>query len=135
MNEIKDKEFNNTIVLIRLKGTLSTGKHTDIDYKEIFSTLYDKSAYFVMKNTNALTTKEFKEIKIDTKSVDETENSLIKEHLGQIKLKDIDNEKEELLIKNLMKVLSTEKQEGETVADFEKRVKDDVSIVLDVDVK
>ena len=88
-----------------------------------------------MKNTNALTTKEFKEIKIDTKSVDETENSLIKEHLGQIKLKDIDNEKEELLIKNLMKVLSTEKQEGETVSDFEKRVKDDVSIVLDVDVK
>jgi len=135
MSEIKDKEFNNTIVLIRLKGILSSGKPTDIDYKEIFSTLYDNSAYFVMKNTNALTTKEFKEIKIETKSVDETENSIIKEHLGQIKLKDIDNEKEEILIKNLMKVLSTEKQEGETNPDFEKRIKDEVSIVLDVDVK
>ena len=135
MNEIKSKEFNDTIVLIRLNGTLSSGKPTDIDFKEIFSILYDKSAYFVMKNTNALTTKEFEEIKIEAKSVKETENSLIKEHLGQIKIKDMDTQKEESLIRDLMKVLGTEKQEGETNPDFEKRVKDEVSKVMDVDVK
>ena len=134
-NEIKDKEFNNTIVLIRLKGTLSSGKPTDIDFKEIFSNLYDKSAYFVMKNTSALTTKEFEEIKIDTKSVDETETNLINEHIGQIKLKDINTSKEKLLIKNLMKALEAEKQEGETNVDFERRVKEETSKVLDVDVK
>ena len=135
MDEIKDKEFNNTIVLIRLSGTLSSGKPTDIDFKEIFSLLYSKSAYFVMKNTSSLTTKEFEEIKIDTKSVEEAENSIIKEHLGQIKLKNFGNEKEELLIKGLMHALSTEKQEGETVADFERRIKEEVSKVLDVEVK
>jgi len=132
ISEIKDKEFNDTIVLIRLSGILSSGKPTDIDFKEFFSALYDKSAYFVMKNTNALTTKEFQEIKIDTKSVEETENSLIKEHLGQIKIKDMDTDKEESLIKELMKTLGTEKQEGETNADFERRVKEDVSKVLDI---
>ena len=135
MDEIKDKEFNNTIVLIRLSGTLSSGKPTDIDFKEIFSLLYSKSAYFVMKNTSSLTTKEFEEIKIDTKSVEEAENSIIKEHLGQIKLKNFGNEKEELLIKGLMYALSTEKQEGETVADFERRIKEEVSKVLDVEIK
>jgi len=132
-NEIKDKEFNNTIVLIRLSGTLSSGKPTDIDFKEIFSLLYDKSAYFVMKNTNALTTKEFEEIKIDTKSVEDAESSIIKEHLGQIKIKDMTMEKEESLIKELIKTLATEKQEGETVSDFERRVKEEVSKVMDVD--
>ncbi|MBI2208163.1 exonuclease SbcCD subunit D [Candidatus Woesearchaeota archaeon] len=134
-SEIKHKEFNNTIVLIRLHGTLSSGKPTGIDFKEIFSILYGKSAYFVMKNTSALTTKEFEEIKIDVKSVEEAENSIIKEHLGQIKLKNFDNEKEELLIKSLMEALSTEKQEGETNPDFERRIKEEVSKVLDIDVK
>ena len=133
MDEIKGKEFNNTIVLIRLTGTLSSGKPTDIDFKEIFAALYNKSAYFVMKNTSALTTREFEEIKIDTKSVEEAENSIIREHLGQIKMKNLGNEKEELLIKSLMDVLSAEKQEGETNVDFERRIKEEVSKVLDVD--
>ena len=133
INEIKDKEFINTIVLIRLFGSLSSGKPYDIDFKEIFSVLYDKSAYFVMKNTNQLTTKEFEEIKIDTKSAEEAEEKIIKEHLGQIKLKDMNLEKEEALIKQLIQTLSTEKQEGETNPDFEKRIKDDVSRVLDVE--
>ena len=135
IDEIKNKEFINTIVLIRLSGSLSSGKPHDIDFKEIFTQLYDKSAYFVMKNTNALTTKEFEEIKIDTKSTEDAEAAIIKEHLGQIKLKNMDIEKEEALIKALMQTLSTEKQEGETNPDFEKRVKDEVSKVLDVDVK
>src|SRR3989338_759088 len=135
MDEIKGKEFNNTIVLIRLTGTLSSGKPTDIDFKEIFAALYGKSAYFVMKNTSALTTKEFEEIKIDAKSVEEAENSIIKEHLGQIKLANFGNEKDESLIKGLMDTLSTERQEGETVADFERRIKEEVSKVLDVEIK
>ena len=133
INEIKDKEFINTIVLIRLSGSLASGKPYDIDFKDIFQKLYDKSAYFVMKNTNALTTKEFEEIKIDTSSTEDAEAAIIKEHLGQVKLKDLDTEKEEALIKDLMKQLSTEKQEGETNPDFEKRVKDEVSKVLDVE--
>ena len=133
VNEIKDKEFNDTIVLIRLFGSLSSGKPYDIDFKEIFAMLYDKSAYFVMKNTNALTTKEFEEIKIDTKSTEDAEAAIIKEHLGQIKLKYLDINKEEALIKDLMNLLSTEKQEGETNPDFEKRVKDEVSKVLDLE--
>src|SRR3989339_293238 len=57
-DEIKGREFNDTIVTIRLEGVLENGKPSDINFKEIFGKLYEKSAYFVMKNTNALTTKE-----------------------------------------------------------------------------
>lgn len=132
-NEIKDKEFNDTIILIRLFGSLASGKPTNINFKHIFEKLYDKSAYFVMKNTNALTTKEFEEIKIDMKSVEDVEEKLIKEHLGQIKVKDF-SEKEEEVTKELMRILSQEKAEGMTKPDFEKKVKDEVKSVLELDV-
>ena len=62
--QIKNKEFNNTIVTIRATGELKTGKPTDINFKSIFAELYLKSAYFVMKSTSMLNSKEFKEIKI-----------------------------------------------------------------------
>ena len=132
-DEIKDKEFINTIVLIRLYGSLSSGKPTDINFKGIFERLYDKAAYFVMKNTNALTTKEFEEIKIDMKSVEDVEEKLIKEHLGQIKVNDF-AEKEEEITKELMEILSQEKAEGMTKPDFEKKITDEVKKILELDV-
>ena len=133
LEETKDREFVDTIVTIRLFGVLKNGKPRDIDFKDIFSKFYDKQAYFVMKNTTKLATKEFEEIKIEKKSVDDIEIDLIKEHLGQIKLKDLDIDKEKELTRNLMKVLSLEKDEGERVFDFEKRVSEEVDKVLEED--
>lgn len=130
MDEIKEKEFFDTIVTIRLEGTLESGKISDINFKEIFDKLYEKSAYFVMKNTYALATKEFEEIKIEASSVEDIEEKLINEHLGQIKLKDMDAKKEKELIKELMKALSAEREEDEKVADFEKRVRKDINKIL-----
>ena len=133
LDEIKNKEFNNTVVLIRFHGTLESGKPSDIDFKEIFTYLYDKSAYFVMKSSHAVVSKEFEEIKTDARNVEDIESFLIKEHLGQIKLENLSLEKEEEFIKNLMRILITEKQEGETVPDFDKRVREEIGRVLELD--
>ena len=120
--KIKNKEFINTIVMIRLHGALSSGRPSDIDLREIFDMLYSKSAYFVMKNTSALTSKEFEEIRVDAGSVEQVESTLIREHLGQVKVEGI-SEKESELIRELMDVLDSEKNEGETVADFSQRLR------------
>ena len=133
LNHFKNKELNNSIVLIRLHGILDSGKPSDIDFKEIFSELYNKSAYFVMKSSHAVMSKEFEEIKTDARNVDDIEQFLIKEHLGQIKLENLTLDKEDELIKNLIKTLSTEKQEGETVPDFEKRIKEEVGKILEIE--
>ena len=133
LNCFKNKELNNTVVLIRLQGVLESGKPGDIDFKEIFNFLYDKSAYFVMKSSHAVTSKDFEEIKTDAHNVEDIESFLIKEHLGQIRLENLSLEKEEELIKNLMRILSTEKQEGETVPDFERRVREEVSRILEME--
>jgi DNA repair exonuclease SbcCD nuclease subunit len=129
LSEIKGKEFYNTIVTIRLKGTLESGKVSDIGFKEIFGLLYEKSAYFVMKSAYLLKTREFEEIKVNVDSIDEIEDTIIKEHVGQIKVKGMDKEAE--LTKTLLKVLSSEKKEGERVADFEARIKAEVDKVLE----
>ncbi len=133
LDYFKNKELNNTIVLMRLSGVLESGKPSDIDFKEIFTFLYDKSAYFVMKSSHAVSSKEFEEVKTDARNVEDIESFLVKEHLGQIKVEDLTIENEEELIKNLMKILSTEKQEGETVPDFDRRVREEVSRVLELE--
>ncbi len=129
LSQIKDKEFNNTIITIRVGGTLESGKPSDINFKDIFEKLYEKSAYFVMKNTNALTTKEFEEIKIDAKDVEDVEEKIINEHLQQIKVEGLDTDKEKQLTKELMNTLTTERGD-EKVADFEKRIKEEVEGIL-----
>jgi exonuclease SbcD len=128
LGQIKGKEFNNTIVTIRVEGKLSTGKPSDVNFKEIFDALYNKSAYFVMKNANKLIGREFEEIKVEQESQEKIEDALIKEHIGQIKC--FDAVKEEHLTKALIKALDTEKQEGERVAEFEKRVIEQLQSIL-----
>ncbi len=131
MDHITGKEFNDTIVTIRVSGILESGKPSDIDFKGIFEKLYEKSAYFVMKNTNALVSKEFEEIKIDAKDVEDVEERIIKEHIGQINVEGI-GDKEVFVTKELMRVLSDSRIEGEKVADFEIRVREDMEKVLGV---
>lgn len=135
INEIEKKEFNNTIVTIRVKGTLESGKPSDINFREIFNLLYSKSAYFVMKSTYLVSTKEFEEIKTDTSNVEDVEKAIIKEHLGQIKVDNLNIEKEESLTNSLLANLDTEKEEGETVRDFDKRIKEDMIKMLEIEDK
>jgi exonuclease SbcD len=130
MSVIGKNEFNNTIVTIRVEGKLESGKISDIDFNSAFQKLYDKSAYFVMKNTSGLTTAEFEDIKINVDNVDAIEESLITEHLGQIKIPGMDVVKEKALVQSLLGVLSSEKSEEENIADFESRLKQELGGVL-----
>ena len=131
--KIKGREFINTIVTIRLAGVLDSGKPSDINLKEIFNKLYDKGAYFVMKNTFKLAAKELGSVKAKTGPVEDTETLLIRQSLGQIKVDNLDIEKEEKLTNRLMAILSNEKEEGERVADFEKRIREEIENVIKLD--
>jgi DNA repair protein SbcD/Mre11 len=123
----KDQNFKDTIVLIRVHGKLKNGRPSDVNFKSIFDSLYQQNAYFVMKNTSKLSSEEFEEVKINTASVEDIENSIIKEHLGQIKFS-VENELE--TTKDLMKTFSSEKHEGEKVYEYDERIKRSVSEIL-----
>lgn len=130
LNPINQQDLTNTLITIRLKGTLDQGKISDIDFKHIFDQLYQRNAYFVMKNTSQLNSEEFEEIKISTESPEQLEEDIIKEHLQQIKL--FDKETEFDLTKNLLHQLNTEKKEGETVKDFQQRIKEELNNLLNL---
>jgi exonuclease SbcD len=126
----KGTNIKGAVITIRVNGELRKGKITDINFKKIFEALYEQGAYFVMKNTEKLTSKEFEEVKINENTAEEIEEKLIQEHSGQLKI--YEKEKEMRLTKELLLQMGAEKQEGEKNMDFEKRVQSEIDTVLNI---
>ncbi|MBI2574566.1 exonuclease SbcCD subunit D [Candidatus Woesearchaeota archaeon] len=124
------KGLINTIVCLRLYGELKEGRTTDIRIKDVMGAFYGKGAHCVLKNSYALTSRFFEEIKVEAATVEDTEDALIKEHLGQIKV--FDAERELQITRALMGALSAEKDEGERQADFEARVTGEAAKALGI---
>ncbi len=110
------KDYEDKILTIRIEGTLLEGKPADLNTNEIFSKF--SKAYSILKNTNKLQSKEFEKL-IEVDDPEELEISLIKE-----------NNYDEKLVMDLMRVLDKEKNEGEKNIDFGNRVIKDVGEVL-----
>jgi DNA repair exonuclease SbcCD nuclease subunit len=124
---IQNKEFNNTIALLKVSGKLKSGKPSDIDFKNIFKELYNKSSYFVMRNTSQLTSQEMEEFHISSGTAEQIEEDLIKKHASKIKFF---GSKEEETIKNLIAAMSEEQKEGEKKYEYEARIKKEVDEAL-----
>jgi len=124
-----EKDFHDHIITIRLKGSLKNGRSFDINFKEIYQELYERGAYFVMKNTSKLFSEEFEEIKLAETNQETAEEEIIKEHLQQIKI--FDHDKEFSTTKSLLNILNTSKKEGETTTTFQQRVLDEINKTIE----
>jgi hypothetical protein len=118
MRELGKYSLANSIVAIRVSGCLRQGRPADVRWNDIFHDVYSRKAYFVMKNTNAFTSKDLEVIMVKEANVEEVEHSLLQQHASQFKFSENDVE----LAKKLMHSLSSEKLEGERNADFESRL-------------
>ena len=125
-------ELGNSIVTLRLFGTLSSGKPSEIDFKQVFDAIYGRGAHFVMKNTAALGSSEFEEVKIKTVPANEAEDEVLKEHISKVRVEGLSEDGEYALAKQLLASLNTEKKEGETAATFERRIREDAEKLLNV---
>jgi len=119
-------DLTNAIVAIRVHGVLRQGRPADVRWNDLFHDAYAKKAYFVMKNSNAFTSKEMEVIMVKEANVEEVEDSLLKQHAGQFKLSANDVE----LAKKLMQSLSAEKADGERNVDFESRLHSELDNLL-----
>ncbi len=122
LQELEKEEVKDKIVLVRGEGELSEGRVSDIKFKEFITHCYDKGAYFVMKNTAKLTSKEFEEFQASHASVDDVEARVIKEHAGQVPINKLDVDGEVTLTKQLLAILGEEQHEGEKKYEYENRV-------------
>ncbi len=128
LNHFSGKDLTNTVVTIRLQGTLQNGKVSDINFNHIFERIYGQDAYFIMKNTAKLQSEEFEEVVISQTDPDKIEQEIIKEHLQQVKMFDVETEFN--LTTALLTSLETVKKEGETNTDFNKRVENEITAIL-----
>jgi DNA repair protein SbcD/Mre11 len=119
-SEIESHEFYNTIVTLRVAGTCAAGSISDIDLRSVIATLYQRGAYFVMRNTAALSTAGFEEVKVREESIPDLERSIIREHAGKSELWTAEDEAR--IIDVLMTACNLDKNEGERSADFERRL-------------
>ncbi|MEK6904779.1 MAG: exonuclease SbcCD subunit D, partial [Nanoarchaeota archaeon] len=130
INHFEKTNIQDMLTTIRLTGTLAKGRVSDLNFNQIFTELYHKGAYFIMKNTAGLQSEEFEEIKTSASDPETMEEEIIKEHLQQKKL--YTSETELLITKNLLHILTTSKKEGENHSDFQERVIQEINKILNV---
>ena len=115
--------MDDKIVLLRLRGILETGKNSDIKFSQIEETAKRKNAYFLLRNTHELKTKEA-ELEFEIEETENIEDETIKTYIEQ-------NQSDfNKYISQLMNILSTEKQEGETIESFTGRLSDEFKEIL-----
>jgi len=118
INKINKLHLNDKILLLKLKGTLTTGKSGDIRFNEIEEFIKKKAVYCYLRNISQLRTKE-SGIKLDEAKVGDVEEI---EKLIQKEFSDENPHEFNSQLSQIMNILSLEKSEEEKSAVFENRL-------------
>jgi DNA repair exonuclease SbcCD nuclease subunit len=124
IQELEKYNLEDKVILLRVRGELEIGKNSDIKFAQIEEYAKNKGAYFVLKNTHDLKTKE-NELEIEINEKEDVEGETIKIYSEQ---NPSDFNKE---IVELMNVLAVEKQEGEKSEIFNSRVIEGAKRILE----
>lgn len=123
LSELEKQDLEDKIVLLRIHGILESGKHSDIKFARIEETAKKKGAFFLLRNTHDLKTKEA-EIATEISETENIEEESIKKYSEQ------NPAAFNKFIPQIMNALSTEKQEGETTESFTNRLLDETKKIF-----
>jgi len=141
MEDLTDK-----IVLIKVKGTLLSGKRSDINFSRFEEKLSTKRALVSFINRNNLVSPETTPVKVIGTSIEDIEKNVIKERIASFKIdpamtdekvknfikSKLTSEHGEFTANKLLLALKKEKIENETVNDFERRLMNDVKSAMGI---
>jgi len=128
INELKNRNLKDKIILLKLRGKLQQGKTSNIDFKEIERIVKEKGAYALLKSTSKLTTEE-PELDIEVEDMNKLEEEIVNKYLAENK------SKFDSLIFQLINSLSLEKLEDETSQTFKTRLFSELNKILDLEEK
>lgn len=123
--ELDKNNLADKIILLKLFGTFSNGRISDIRFNEIENFAKNKGCYAFIKNISRLKVEEA-HTDIETKEMRDVEDSMIKQYSQKNPSKF--NEKIPVLIKSL----GTEKQEDEKNQIFQERLFSEIKSILNV---
>lgn len=125
LSELEKKDLKDKIVLLRIHGLLESGKHSDIKFSQIEALAAKKGAYFLLRNTHDLKTKETG-LEAEIQETENIEEESLKKYSEQ------NPSAFNKLIPQMMNALATEKQEGETTETFTSRLLDETKKIFPV---
>jgi len=117
LSDISRQNIKDKIVLLKLSGTLTSGRTSDINFEKIREKL--RESYCYLKSTSGLNTKEFK---IDIENKGDDIETIERNILIEYNKKELEFREFLPLISQLNAILDTEKYEGETKERYETRV-------------
>ena len=117
--EVKDK-----IAVIKIRGTLSGGKTSEVSSSEIRDLLKDNGALDVIVNRYGLTSQDYTAVTVMGEDIPAVESRLLRENIGAVKVSvdELKADKGAKLAVELLKILRQEQRVNETKKDYEERV-------------
>ena len=122
INELKNQNLKDKIIILYLNGTLETGSPSDINFIKVQNYVKEQGAYVLLRNTAKLQSQK-KEITLELKS-ENMEEEIISKYQTQ------NPSKFNALIPQLISVLQMEKKEEERAQIFEERLLSETKNIL-----
>ena len=127
----KSCDPRDSVVIVKVRGEISTGKTSDIDFVKVQQLIQEKGALHIIINRSGLTAREYTSIKVAGNDIRDVETKLFRESIGQFKTTDT-KLKGENGVQLSLKLLSALKQfrGDETKSEYDSRVIGDGANVL-----
>lgn len=129
MKAVECMDASGKIVIVKIKGTLESGKPSDINYRLATEKTLAGGAFCVKYSKNVLAKDAVYAIDAGL-TAEQIEKKIIGEHAEKLRLDGIDAV---TALPQLMTALAEEKKEGETNAAYEARIKVSAKRILELD--
>ncbi len=117
-------QIDGRIIVLKVKGELSGGKTSDVNFQEIRKNLKDAGALHVSVNYHGLVSREYTEIRVKGGTVEEIEENLLQENLVNINvpLKELKDTEGRELASRLLKIIRQNPKPNEKKGEYNTRI-------------
>lgn len=129
--ELSNQDCDDKIVVIRLEGIITNASKADLHIHKYIKEMQENGAFKVLKKTTGLKSLEFEEITRSFESNTDIESELIDENVSDRNI--FKNEKD--VMKDLIKTLSSKKEEGEKVHTYEDRILNETTQLIEKEIE
>ncbi len=131
LQRAKDCDASGSIVIMKVRGELSTGKTSDIDFARIARIIEERGAIHVSVS-RSLSSREYTAVKVSGGDVRELETKLFRESIGQFKtnIPKLKGEAGVDLSVKLLTVLKQSRKEDEKKREYDSRIINDGANIL-----
>ena len=135
LEKVKQRDVNEKIVILKVKGELAGGKTSDINFHEIKRVLNESGALHVSINHHGLVSKEFTKIRVKGETTEEIEENLLLENIRNIEVRqeELNTKEGAKLAVNLLKTLRKSPKPNEKKSDYKNRILSESLEVLNLE--